>query len=121
MEIRIHKTYFNMNDVVDGDSPRNDVETETHDAAWIESVRDWEGGWNADNSEWVPASVAESVVKLLRDEGLTEDSGNGDSYHHPDGSVIVNNYTGKRCEASAHLEGFDVETLNEIGRILSAK
>lgn len=116
MEIRIHKTYFHMDDVV-----RDDTETETHDAGWIESVREWQGRWNADSSAWVPVSVAEAVAKLLQDEGLTESSGNGFSYHHPDGSVIDNNYTGKRCEASAHLSGFDDETLNEVGRILSGK
>lgn len=63
--------------------------------------------------------LVEQVVSLLASEGLTQFSSEPDFqpngwWSQPDGSVIVNNYTGEREEASAHLYGLTLAERNEV-------
>ena len=89
--LTIYRTYFLEDDIVDGDYPRDDTETEIHAG--------------------IGAAEAAHLIEL---EGLSFAATGNDWAADPDGSYVVDYHTGKRCETSAHLDGFPERVVSAI-------
>jgi hypothetical protein len=91
--VKIIETYYLLDDVVDGDYPRDDTMTTEY-----------------------PVDTVDEAVELIRREGLSFDATGTDWAAQPDGSAVVNYATGQQVEVTAHLNGFtdaDVEAIME--------
>jgi hypothetical protein len=91
--LTIHRTYFLLDDVVDGDHPRNDTTTDIH-----ENV------------------TAKEAADILIREGLSFAATGTDWAADPDGSYTVNYAAGRQCETSGHLSDFDPRLVAAIIR-----
>lgn len=118
MLVIVDKTYYLPQNVIDGVILDSTKRSKEFDADQIGYVREYHGSWNADNSKWIPTSVGNAVAIILTREGLTTSDGTGEGFT---GDWVHNNYTGEMCTASARLAGFDVETLDEVNRIMGGR
>lgn len=68
-----------------------------------------------EESEWEVESALEAAEKLI-ELGLTEFSGT--AFYSPDGSYVTDYATAERCSESATVDGFNVEGLRLIARLI---
>ena len=91
--VAIIKTYYLLDDIVDGDYPRDDTSI----------------------VEYGVEDVAEAV-DLLQREGVSFEATGSNWAAQPDGSAVENYATGQQVEVTAHLRGFtdaDTRTIME--------
>jgi hypothetical protein len=91
--LTIHRTYFLLDDVVDGDFPRDVTATDVYSSV-----------------------TAKEAADILIREGLSFDATGNDWAADPDGSYVTNYATGQRCETSGHLSDFDPRLVAAIIR-----
>jgi hypothetical protein len=110
--VRIWRRRFTEQDVVDGEITSDDCRQEI--------VRCLPDRWELADG----LTVVDLAVAALEDAGTTETSGTcypHEWFAHPDGSIIVDYYTGMREEPSAHLYGFTDDEAEQIGKRVGAR
>lgn len=93
--VRIIKIRFTEDEIVEGDLPKERYDN----PAWDELIEDL---------------TVEEAVNVIQSEGLTFAATGNEWAALPDGSVVVNYYSGIREEASAHLSGWTDQAVAEI-------
>ena len=91
--VKVYRTYYLLDDVVDGDYPHDDVYVEIYE-------------------NFSPREAAELIVSL----GLTFAASGNDWAADPDGSYVTNYAAGEQCETSAHLVDFHPRLVDAIIR-----
>jgi hypothetical protein len=118
--ITIYETHYKLDDVADGDFPRDDVRTRVVSyAGTLDDVYDPESDTTRQQTpvEW--------ATELLRNEGLTEYSAYPDWqrrgwYSNPDGSYHVDNI-GSMCQPSGHLAGFSEAESRQLHALVTGR
>jgi hypothetical protein len=91
--LTIYRTRYLLDDVVDGDFPRGD--------------------WNTDTTTLTEVSASEAA-RIISDAGLSFAASGGSWASNPDGSYTSNYATGEETEESAHLSDFPDRLVNAI-------
>lgn len=100
-----------------------EVKTDDSDVFVVEDFQNDNGAWNHDDTEWTPASLADTAVAMLRGAHtrfhVAEASQAGphvDGSHNPwyIAEPYVDPYSGEREESTAHLDGFTPDELRTI-------